>query len=101
MNCPNCGLANEPQARFCANCGTPLTATGQLNPQPLPPVSATGNSSPIRKVALGCLIALAIFFFFGLSCTRACFRPRRYSRRHYVRVIATPVSFEGRGRILA
>ena len=24
MNCPNCGAANEPDARFCAECGAPL-----------------------------------------------------------------------------
>lgn len=26
MNCPNCGAANEPDARFCAECGAPLTS---------------------------------------------------------------------------
>ena len=24
MNCPNCGAENEAEARFCAECGTPL-----------------------------------------------------------------------------
>jgi hypothetical protein len=24
MNCPNCGAKNEAEARFCAECGTPL-----------------------------------------------------------------------------
>ena len=24
MNCPNCGAANDEEARFCAECGTPL-----------------------------------------------------------------------------
>ncbi|MBN1991787.1 MAG: zinc ribbon domain-containing protein [Anaerolineae bacterium] len=24
MNCPTCGAANEPEARFCAECGAPL-----------------------------------------------------------------------------
>lgn len=24
MNCPNCGAENDPDARFCAECGTPL-----------------------------------------------------------------------------
>lgn len=37
MNCPTCGAANDPDARFCAECGTPLenqdieaTISGQL-----------------------------------------------------------------------
>ena len=25
MYCPNCGLKNEPDARFCLNCGTQLS----------------------------------------------------------------------------
>ena len=29
MNCPNCGAKNEAEARFCAECGTPLE--GQVN----------------------------------------------------------------------
>ena len=33
-----------------------------------------------QKVGIGCLIALVIFFVFGLSCTRACFRGRRSYR---------------------
>jgi len=24
MNCPNCGAQNEPEVRFCVECGTPL-----------------------------------------------------------------------------
>lgn len=34
-----------------------------------------------QKIGLGCLLALLIFFLFGLSCTRACFRSRRYYYR--------------------
>ena len=26
--CPNCGVAVTPDARFCANCGTPLGQSG-------------------------------------------------------------------------
>jgi hypothetical protein len=33
-----------------------------------------------QKIGIGCLIALVIFFLFGLSCTRACFRSRRSYR---------------------
>jgi len=31
MNCPNCGAENEPEVRFCVECGTPLEG------QPVPP----------------------------------------------------------------
>jgi class 3 adenylate cyclase/tetratricopeptide (TPR) repeat protein len=27
VNCPNCGTANEPDRKFCGECGTPLAAT--------------------------------------------------------------------------
>lgn len=37
MNCPNCGLDNPPNARFCANCGTTLGAA------PPPPPAAPPN----------------------------------------------------------
>jgi uncharacterized membrane protein len=33
-----------------------------------------------QKIGIGCLIVLVIFFVFGLSCTRACFRSRRTYR---------------------
>lgn len=36
----------------------------------------------MRNIGLGCLVVLLIFLFFGLSCTRACFRHRRYYRRY-------------------
>lgn len=36
----------------------------------------------MKTIGLGCLIALVIFLFIGLSCTRACFRGRRYYRRY-------------------
>jgi hypothetical protein len=33
-----------------------------------------------QKIGIGCLIVLVVFFVFGLSCTRACFRGRRTYR---------------------
>jgi uncharacterized membrane protein YvbJ len=98
MNCPNCGLANADGARFCANCGTALSGSApppgnayQTQSQyqnPLPPQgtgSPMGRSSTARNIALGCLILVAIFLFFGLSCMRACFGFRRhvYVHRRY------------------
>jgi hypothetical protein len=73
MHCPNCGLANDNNARFCANCGTPFS-----NPQPQNyPVPATGGNSTAKNIGIGCLIAVGIFLFVGISCTRSCFGLRR------------------------
>ena len=41
-----------------------------------------GRNSTARNIALGCLILVAIFLFFGLSCTRACFGFRRHAYVH-------------------
>src|SRR5438270_6924898 len=91
MNCPNCGLDNPDTARFCSNCGTTLGPAPYSAPQysapqqtypPGPMPVATGQRSVGQKIGLGCLIAVVIFFVFGISCTRACFRPRRYYRRY-------------------
>jgi hypothetical protein len=34
MNCPNCGAENEAEARFCAECGTPLDAQPEVESTP-------------------------------------------------------------------
>jgi hypothetical protein len=100
MYCPNCGAENEGAAKFCANCGTTLGA-GPANPasppayqppayqlpayQP-PPYqqpsyqAPAGGNSVAKNIGIGCLVAIALFFFVGLSCTRACFGLRRASR---------------------
>ncbi len=90
MNCPNCGLANPDTAKFCANCGTSFGNASSRPYQPAQPYSAPnvapGGRSMTRNIALGCLIILAIFLFFGLSCTRACFswrHGRTYLHRRY------------------
>ena len=94
MNCPNCGLANPDGARFCANCGTSLTGAplpppsayqGQSQYQAPPPFQGRGGNTT-RNIALGCLVLVLIFLFFGLSCTRACFgfrHNRVYLHRRY------------------
>src|SRR5579875_3742585 len=105
MMCPNCGLANPDNAKFCANCGTQFgnaassstpppgayQTQSQYNPVPpyqgsYQPPAATGGSSIVKNIAIGCLIVLAIFMFLTLSCTRACFglhRGRTYIHRRY------------------
>jgi hypothetical protein len=97
MNCPNCGLANPDNAKFCANCGTRfsnVSGAQQTSYQPQfaqqSPGTAPGRNSVMKNIALGCLVVLLIFFFFGLSCTRACFRHRRYYR-HYAALISPAV----------
>ena len=89
MNCPNCGLANPDNAKFCANCGTAFTAASgawqtPYQQQPAQPyqAAATGRNSMAKNIGLGCLVVLLIFILFGLSCTRACFGRRRYYRRY-------------------
>ncbi|MFN3762117.1 MAG: zinc-ribbon domain-containing protein, partial [Anaerolineae bacterium] len=38
MICPQCGYENRPDARFCAQCGAPLTAgTVAWSPSPVEP----------------------------------------------------------------
>jgi uncharacterized membrane protein YvbJ len=106
MNCPNCGLANPDNAKFCSNCGTsfanpPAQSSTQYQnqtqyrtsptpyqaPGPYPGTApARGGNSLAKNVAIGCLILVAILFFFGLSCTRACFylgHSRYLHRRYY------------------
>ena len=89
MTCPNCGLENPDNAKFCSNCGTafsgpaPQPSYQYQNPAPYqPPVPPRPGRSTGQKVAIGCLIAALIVILFGLSCTRACFGRRRYYRRY-------------------
>src|SRR4051794_13632019 len=94
MTCPNCGLVNPDNARFCGNCGTTLGGAPYTAPPPPPPPYGSGSGSGTRmgtpfgtqkstgqKIGLGCLVALLFFFLFGMSCMPPCSRPRRYYRR--------------------
>lgn len=109
MTCPNCGLSNPDTARFCANCGTTLASgAGQpyTPPQPqnawqyqssMPPPA---RNSVGKNIAIGCLVAVLIVILFGLSCTRACFRGRRYYRHYYgVLVVPSSAPLEAVGRL--
>jgi hypothetical protein len=97
MNCPNCGLANPDNAKFCGNCGTRFGATSQpqqpsyqVQPPTAPPIAGPGNPL-LKNLALGCLVALLIFLFITFSCTRACSRSRRHYRRYGV--VTRPVPY--------
>src|SRR5689334_2811276 len=90
MFCPNCGLEHPDTAKFCSNCGTPFGSgpvppsdfAGSQRPAQTPypmgmrqgTMAAANKNTTTRNIAVGCLIALLIVLFFGLSCTRACFR---------------------------
>jgi hypothetical protein len=99
MHCPNCGLLNAGDAKFCGNCGThftspvndpaaappyqpiaptPAPAYQPINPvYPPPPPAPTDRNTFMKNLGFGCLILVALFFFFGLSCARGCFFRRR------------------------
>ena len=93
MTCSNCGLANDSAARFCANCGTALSpapmgsapmGSAPMGGAPLrgAPFRAFQRNSVSKNIGIGCLVALLIFMFLGLSCTRSCFRYRRFYTHH-------------------
>src|SRR5437762_11398387 len=49
MNCTTCNMPLEPNARFCRNCGTPVSIAATNNPgaNPAPPYRSTDmNESP-------------------------------------------------------
>jgi uncharacterized membrane protein YvbJ len=82
MYCKNCGAANDAGAKFCANCGTTLgaepTPVQYQQPQVYPSQAPVPSGNSLAKnIGIGCLITIAIVFFVGLSCTRACFGMRR------------------------
>jgi hypothetical protein len=43
-----------------------------------------------RAIGLGCLVLVVLFFLFFFSCTRACFRPRRYRYMRYTQLVVPP-----------
>jgi len=91
MHCPNCGLANPDNAKFCANCGTAFGGPSQFpsnqsQPQYQAPIPTGSGNRVAKNIGIGCLIAIAIVLLFGLSCTRACFGFRhRHSYLHQLR----------------
>lgn len=104
MICPNCGLDNPPNARFCGNCGTTLSGSAAPPPPPNAPYNPAGaqynqgsqpynmqggynvggtRMTPARAIGLGCLVLVILFFVLpALTCSRACFR---YGRHSYIR----------------
>lgn len=67
LECPSCGLRNDPSARFCRNCGLPLgwpqdpvrgTTTRRAD---LPSERGTGAASVIGLIAAVAVLAVAAF----------------------------------------
>lgn len=90
MECPNCGLLNAADARFCGNCGTAFGPPGpNMNAgNPNPGGMYTANPAPQRgltagSVGRGCLIAFAIVVLLLLFSGRSCFSHRHYRYRGY------------------
>ncbi len=62
LTCPNCGMQNAPQARFCARCGAPLAASTPAagpqtpsSPQSVdPPKLCPRCGTPVRSTARFC-----------------------------------------------
>ncbi len=63
MNCPRCGTQNADQARFCSNCGQPLTA--QVAATPRTPAAAKPMPDPSTAFVLE--LVLGLFGFLGIG----------------------------------
>lgn len=70
MYCPNCGTPNADEARFCANCGRPLTPMATpppvypMAPAAVPrPAGAAGGIRLLGLIVLGLSILVILGFF--------------------------------------
>jgi hypothetical protein len=97
MKCPNCGLLNAANARFCGNCGTAFGAPNTNPGNPNPGGTYMVNPPPQRggltagSVGRGCLIAFAIVVLLLLFSGRSCFSHRRHVRYGYRTQLVLPV----------
>lgn len=97
MKCPNCGLLNAANARFCGNCGTPFGAPNMNAGNSTPGGGYTVNPPPQRSgltagsVGRGCLIAFAIVILLLIFSGRSCFSHRRHVRYGYRAQLVLPV----------
>lgn len=68
MFCPNCGVRNPDEAKFCSGCGKPLPMQGGATPEPVTasgtpgakPAGKPGNKTPKPAVIGGIVAAVVI-----------------------------------------
>lgn len=68
MFCPNCGVRNPDEAKFCFGCGKPLPAQGGTTPEPVTtsgapgakPAGKLGNKTPKPAIIGGIVAAVLI-----------------------------------------
>jgi|GEM_PF-1029415 len=56
ITCPHCGSVNVASARFCSNCGSPLTVTP---PQPIPSHPASPRTGRTLVIVLAAIVLIA------------------------------------------
>ena len=90
MYCSRCGYMNRPQARFCAQCRTPLAAPSYPPPQPpytppyQPPAYTPPPAPPAERrrpiwlwiVAVGVVIVALLVLCLGCGCLAVAFGPK-------------------------
>src|SRR5512147_2384467 len=60
MNCPRCGMANQPDATFCGNCGASL-ASVPTGPGSMPPGSrGSGNRKTLLVFVVVIVVVVAL-----------------------------------------
>lgn len=59
MFCPNCGTSNDPGARFCANCGQPLS-NETIVPNMVPNIAPPKKKALDSRASIGIIVAMAV-----------------------------------------
>jgi zinc ribbon protein len=65
MNCPNCRHGNPNEARFCAQCGAPLTQPAPVMPATQPTTAPAAQPSRRRHTGLIALAVVVLLVAFG------------------------------------
>ncbi len=60
MICPQCGESNEPEARFCAGCGSPLFQPAAESVKPASPPPTTSQKRSSMPIIVGGLVVVLL-----------------------------------------